>query len=297
MAEALAVLAGALVAVAVLAGAAGPPQFVPGRAPRRVARPVAVLLEREQALAAALGPGAGWQASALLQSLGGFPAGVAVWALTGLPVLALASGVAAAAAVRMALGFRAVARVRRRQDGVLDAVRMLRGLLEAGGVGVQQALAVVAERGPLDLRPEFAAIVAAGTTGDQPAAWAAARDRIRDPLFDMLCAAVLVQRPAGGSLAPLFASLEESISGIHEVAREAEALQVQARSAAALIVVLPLAFLLILSTLRSPYLDAYREPAGAAFLAAMLAVIGLSYVWILRWLRLPEEPRLEMGRG
>jgi Flp pilus assembly protein TadB len=220
-----------------------------------------------------------------------------VWSLTGLGVLTLAGAVAAIAAVRMALGFRAVARIRRRQDAVLESVRMLRGLLEAGGVGVQQALAVLAERGPVDLRREFAGVVAAGATGAQPAAWALARERVRDPLFDMLCAAVLVQRPAGGSLAPLFASLEESVAGVHEVAREAEALQVQARSAAGLIVVLPLAFLLILSALRSPYLDAYRTPAGAAFLAAMLTVTGLSYLWILRWLRLPEEPRLDVAHG
>jgi len=118
---------------------------------------------------------------------------------------------------------------------------------------------------------------------------------VADPLFDLLSAAVLVQRPGGGALGPLFADLEESVAAIHEVTREAEALQVQARSAAAVIVLLPVAFLLILSALRSPYLDAYHRPGGAVFLAGALSAIGGSYLWMLHWLRLPAEPRLAVA--
>lgn len=173
---------------------------------------------------------------------------------------------------------------------------MLRSLLEAGGTGVQDALGVLARRGPAPLRAEFGQIAAAARTGSQARAWAGARERVADPVFDLLSAALLVQKPSGGSLAPLFADLEESVASIYEVAREAEALQVQARSAAGLVVLLPIAFLFVLSAFRSPYLDAYHTSTGAAFLAAMLAIVGGSYVWILRWLRLPEEPRLEIAR-
>ena len=69
----------------------------------------------------------------------------------------------------------------------------------------------------------------------------------------------------------------------------------QARSAAALILGLPLVFLGALSLLRSPYLDAYRQVPGQAFLGVMLLVMGVTYVFILRWLRLPEQPRLRIG--
>ena len=58
---------------------------------------------------------------------------------------------------------------------------------------------------------------------------------------------------------------------------------------------LPVAFLLILSALRSPYLDAYHRPGGAVFLAGALSAIGGSYLWMLRWLRLPAEPRLAVA--
>jgi Flp pilus assembly protein TadB len=217
--------------------------------------------------------------------------------LTELPVLTAVGAVLGAASVRGCLSLRAWRRLRARQDAVLDAVRLLRGLLESGGVGVQQAIAVAADRGPALLRPEFAAIAAAGAAGRQADAWRHARDRVGDPLFDLLAAAILVQRPAGGALGPLFADLEASVSAIHEVRREAEALQVQARSAAGLIVLLPIVFLVILSALHSPYLDAYRRPAGAAFLATMLSLIGLAYLLVLRWLRLPSEPRLRVADG
>jgi hypothetical protein len=60
---------------------------------------------------------------------------------------------------------------------------------------------------------------------------------------------------------------------------------------------LPLVFLGVLSMLRSPYLDAYRQPLGEVFLAAMLIVMGSTYLLILRWLRLPQQPRLRLGSG
>lgn len=247
-------------------------------------------LQAEAALAAAVGlrPAS----VAVIQVAPALAAGLAADLLGGLPILALAVAVAAGGASRMALRVRAGVVAKRRQDAVLEAVRMLRGLLEAGGTGVQDALGVLSRRGPGPLRHEFAAIVAASRTGGHKRAWAGARERIADPVFDLLVAALMVQKPSGGSLAPLLADLEESVAAIHEVAREAEALQIQARSAAALVAMLPVAFLLALSAFHSPYLDAYRNPTGAAFLATMLAVVGASYLWILRWLRLPAEPRL-----
>ena len=111
----------------------------------------------------------------------------------------------------------------------------------------------------------------------------------------MLAAAILIQGPGGGELAPLFADLEASVSAAQEVEREARALQVQARSASSIIVALPIAFLVVLSTLRSPYLDAFRHPAGEAFLLAMLAVMGCSYLWMRRLLQLPGMERLRLS--
>ncbi|MGH7903258.1 MAG: type II secretion system F family protein [Candidatus Dormibacteraceae bacterium] len=215
--------------------------------------------------------------------------------LSGLVALALTAGVGGAVLVRAAVKARARSRRHARQDAVLEAIRLLRQLLETGGVGVQQCISVLAERGPVPLRSEFAGITAAALAGRQRAAWREARARVEEPVFDLLAAAVLVQRPAGGALGPLFTDVEETVTAIHEVEREAEALQVQARSAARLIICLPIAFLLVLTALRSPYLDAYRSPAGELFLILMFAIMGLSYLWMLRWLRLPQEPRMDLA--
>jgi len=288
--ELLFFLPGCLAGLAVIAATA--PPHVPA-VPAGVRSRVRRLTVRETALAAAAGisPGTAFIAQAAPAST----AAVAALLLCDLPILAVAVGTASAGAARIAIRVRVGRRSRARQDAVLESVRMLRSLLEAGGGGVQDALAVLARRGPRLLREEFGAIVTAGRTGGQAQAWATAATRIGDPVFDLLSAALAVQKPSGGSLAPLLFDIEESVAAIHEVAREAEALQVQARSAAGLIVLLPIVFLVALAAFRSPYLDAYHTVTGASFLAAMLALIGVSYAWILRWLRVPAEPRLEFG--
>jgi Flp pilus assembly protein TadB len=170
---------------------------------------------------------------------------------------------------------------------------MLRQLLETGAAGVQQAIEILGQRGPAPLRSDFR-LIAANTAGRRQA-WASARERIAEPLFDMLAAAVLVQGPGGGELAPLFADLESSVSAAQEVEREARALQVQARSASSIIVSLPIAFLVVLSSLHSPYLDAFRSSVGEAFLVAMLAVMGCSYIWMRRLLQLPGLERVRLS--
>ena len=224
----------------------------------------------------------------------GLLAGAAGYQLTGMPVLALAAGGLGVGCLVGWLGLRSTALRRDRQDAVVAAVRTLRQLLETGAVGVTAALGVLAERGPDRLRHEFSAIVAAG---GRPQAWAEARRQVGEPVFDLLSAAVLVQRPGGGELGPLFRELEESVTAAYEVEREAAALQVQARSASTLILCLPLAFLAVMCLLRSPYLDVYRTLFGQLFLAAMLAVMAGAHVLIRRWLRLPEEPRVELVDG
>jgi Flp pilus assembly protein TadB len=213
-------------------------------------------------------------------------------ALTGLPALAVPGALGSVSAVRAIVAARARSRQIIRQDAVLGAVRMLRQLLETGAASVQQAIEILGQRGPAPLRSEFR-LIASSASGRRQA-WSHARERIAEPLFDMLAAAVLIQGPGGGELAPLFADLEASVSAAQEVEREARALQVQARSASSIIVSLPIAFLVLLSTLHSPYLDAFHSPAGEIFLLAMLGIMGCSYVWMRRMLHLPGLERVRV---
>ena len=274
MLELLAAVAGLGVCVAVLAaGGFG----VDVRELARRLEPLAARFAGPQTMVEVISAGAG---------------AAGAWLLTGMPALVAAGGVLGVGVLRGALNTRALRLRREKQDAVLAAVRTLRQLLQTGAVGVPAGIALLAERGPVPLRSEFGAIQAAGGSG---AAWAGARRRVAEPIFDLLAAAVLVQRPGGGELSPLFRELEESVAAVYEVEREAAALQVQARTASTLILCLPLAFLAVMCLLRSPYLDAYRSAPGQAFLAAMLAVMGGAHLLIRRWLLLPEEPRLELA--
>src|SRR6202521_893249 len=218
-------------------------------------------------------------------------AAMTAYLFTGLPALAVPAALGGVAAVRAIVINRGRSQQVIRQDAVLEAVRMLAQLLETGAASVHQGIEILGQRGPKPLRSDFRLI--AGATGGRRQAWIDARERIAEPLFDMLAAAVLIQGPGGGELAPLFAHLETSVSAAQEVEREARALQVQARSASSIIVSLPIAFLVVLSSLHSPYLAAFHNPAGEAFLLAMLAIMGCSYVWMRRLLQLPG---LERGR-
>jgi Flp pilus assembly protein TadB len=247
----------------------------------------------EGSLAASVGwPSLDARGLVLIEIIAAIAGAMAAGAMTGLPALAAPGAIGAASVVRAIVATRARSQQVVRQDAVLEAVRMLRQLLEAGAATVNQAIEILGQRGPAPLRSDFR-LISAGVGGRRQA-WAIARKRIGEPLFDMLAAAVLIQGPGGGELAPLFADLEASVSAAQEVEREARALQMQARSASSIIVSLPIAFLVVLSTLHSPYLDAFHHPVGQAFLLAMLGVMGCSYVWMRRLLLLPGLERVRL---
>jgi Flp pilus assembly protein TadB len=247
----------------------------------------------EVSLAARAGwPWLGARGLLLMETFAAIGGATAAAALTGLPALAAPGAIGAASAVRAVVATRARARQVVRQDAVLEAVRMLRQLLETGAATVNQAIEILGQRGPMPLRSDFR-LIAVGAGGRRQA-WSTARKRIGEPLFDLLAAAVVIQGPGGGELAPLFADLEASVGAAQEVEREARALQVQARSASSIIVSLPIAFLVVLATLHSPYLDAFHRPEGEAFLLAMLSIMGCSYVWMRRLLQLPGFERVRL---
>ncbi len=275
----------AIVAVAIPAPEPGPPRWPVQRLDRWMA-------EQEATARAAGWPWLGGEAFVAGQVGAGLACAIAAAALTGLPVLAVPGATAGVAMVRAIVGNRARSRQAARQDAVLEAVRMLRQLLDTGATSVNQAIAILGERGPLELRGEFRTVASRAVGRRQ--AWKDARERIAEPLFDMLAAAVLIQKPGGGELAPLFADLETTVSAAQEVEREARALQAQARSASTIIVALPAAFLVILSALRSPYLDAFHSTEGQAFLFAMLAVMAGGYAWMRRLLELPGLRRVRL---
>lgn len=282
--------AGMAVTAAIVAVAMPPPASRPSLPAARALR---LWLAGERSIARSTGwTWFGGEAFVAGQLVAGVIAGLGAASVTGLPVLAVPGWVAGVSAARAVVGRRARSRQAARQDAVLEAVRMLRQLLETGATSVNQAIAILAERGPVELRGEFRTIASRAVGRRQ--AWREARDRIAEPLFDMLAAAVLIQRPGGGEPVPLFADLESTVSSAQEVEREARALQAQARSASTIIVALPAVFLVILAALHSPYLDAFQTIQGELFLLAMLGVMAAGYAWMRRILELPGLRRVRL---
>lgn len=291
MIEALASLVAGMAMTTAIVAVALP---LPGaRAPRWAAQGLRRWMAAQDATAHAAGlPWFGGEALVVCQLVVGVACAMAAATLTGLPVLTVPGATAGVALTRAVVAGRSRSRQAARQDAVLEAVRMLRQLLDTGATSVNQAIAILAERGPLELRGEFRTVASRAVGRRQ--AWKDARERIAEPLFDMLAAAVLIQKPGGGELAPLFADLESTVSAAQEVEREARALQAQARSASTIIVALPAAFLVILSALHSPYLDTFHSTEGQAFLLATLAVMAAGYAWMRRLLELPGLRRVRL---
>src|SRR5260370_16618431 len=113
--------------------------------------------------------------------------------MAGLMVLAVPAAAGGASAVRAAVKARARTQQVIRQDAVLEATRMLRQLLETGASSVNQAIALLAERGPVALRADFR-IIAARSIGRRQAL-KDARELIGHPLLDILATPVPMHTP------------------------------------------------------------------------------------------------------
>src|ERR1700694_3535290 len=150
-AAALSAGAGVVVAILIVSAPASQPVLPPW-----ISRAIARRWAREVNLS--VGTGWGWLDGSRLAACECFAAVVAAMtaaAMTGLVVLAAPAAVGGASAVRAVVSARLRAQQVVRQDAVLEATRMLRQLLETGAPTVNQAVAVLAERGPIPLRREF----------------------------------------------------------------------------------------------------------------------------------------------
>lgn len=175
---------------------------------------------------------------ALLGALTGLAGG---WLLAG-PVLGVLVATAGPAVVARVLAAR---RARWRRELAAGAPTAARALADALGAGhaVGPALGVAARDGgvPGAAGRELAAAAAALAVGARTeAVLERLRDRARDPAWDAIVAAVLLQRRAGGDLAALLRGIAVSREEARRVEADARSLTAQARFTAQLVAGLPL---------------------------------------------------------
>lgn len=178
--------------------------------------------------------------------------GVAAGMLWGLMAGAL-TALAAPLLVRRAIGWRRERWRRAAAEGAPVVARALADAL-AGGHAPRGALVEVAATGGAGAEADEAlrAVGEALALGEPTVAvlerW---RDRMRAPAYDVLIAAVLLQRDAGGDLAGLLRDLAADLEHARRASADARAATAQARFTAGLVCALP-AIVAALAELTNP---------------------------------------------
>ncbi len=264
----------------------------PAASPARAARPAGLLAQVRQAIAQAGLSGVHplmVLGMSLLLAASGWLAALSITRTPPVAVLfAVLGGAAPPGLVR--------ARARRRREELRelwpDVVDNLTSAIRAG-LSLPEAMSQLVERGPLPLRPHFAAFAAeVSVTGRFGEALDGFADRVADPVADRICVALRIAREVGGCdlgqvLRGLSAFLREDLRTRSELA----ARQSWTVTAARLAVGAPWLVLAMLCT-RPESLQAYRSSAGGLVLAAGAVISVAAYRVMLRIGRLPQERRV-----
>ena len=170
-------------------------------------------------------------------------------------------------------------------DNIGSAVR--------AGLALPEALSQLTIRGPLELRPAFAAFAEDyRATGRFQECLDRLKERLSDPVADRLIESLRIAREVGGSdLGRLLRTLSSFLREDARTRAELETRQGWTVNAARLAVAAPWIVLAMLST-RPDSLQAYSRPAGVLVLAIGAALSFVAYRVMVRIGRLPEEGRV-----
>ncbi|WP_336646914.1 type II secretion system F family protein [Microbacterium sp. USHLN186] len=214
-----------------------------------------------------------------------------VWLLTGIPVLALLSALAGAAAPVMFLrGRRLRLRKARRQmwpdvcDLLVAAIRV--------GLSLPDAVASLADSAPPAVRPAFAVFARdLRATGRFESSLDRLKGTLADPIADRIVETLRMARQVGGTeLTGVLRALSGSVRADAALRGEVEARQSWIRGAAVLGAVAPWVILGLLA-IRPEGRDAYGSAEGMVVILVGAAVSVVAFRIMLRIGRLPEPER------
>lgn len=228
----------------------------------------------------------------LLASAGGsLLAGALVLAVSSTWSVAMVFATFGAAAPWLVLQRRVLRGRRERRDLWPYVIDDLASGIRAG-LSLPEAVAAVAERGPLPMRPAFATFATDyRASGSFSASIGRLAERLADPVADRVVEALLLAREVGGTdVGRLLRSLGQALRDDARARGEIEARQSWTVNGARLAVCAPWAVLLLLAS-RSNGITVYDRPGGLLVLAIGGGLSGLAYVIMRRIGRLPTEPR------
>lgn len=255
------------------------------QAPRAASGPLVRLLDE-----AGFARFAPWQLCAVAIGTGAMLAALG-WLATQVFALVLVAAVAGALAPFAWLRARRTTLQKSRRGLWPDVCDLLIASVRAG-MSLPAAVASLADSGPVELRPAFAAFARDhAASGHFDSSAARLKSALADPVADRIIETLRMARQVGGTeLTPVLRALAASVRADAGVRSEIEARQSWIRGAAVLGVAAPWVILALLA-LRPEGASAYSSPGGVILVLVGAAVSFVAYQAMLRLGRLPEPRR------
>jgi tight adherence protein B len=180
------------------------------------------------------------------------------------------------------------------QDALVEAIEQLRDAIRTG-LSIQEALAGLARTGPAVLRDDFASLSRdMRLIGFEPAL-RATRDRLADPVFDVVASALTINDRLGGRLvSQVLDRLAEATRAQLRIEHEVRAHQARTVLSARIVAAAPLVALVGLRATNPRYLSIFDSPLGQLVLIGCAASVVLGYAAMLYLTRLPVQRRVVM---
>lgn len=178
------------------------------------------------------------------------------------------------------------------QAAMVEAIEHLRDGIRTG-LSVQEAMVGLARSGPETLRPDFTRLVREiRLLGFEPAVLAL-RERLADPVFDVVAATLLLNDRLGGrNVSQVLGRLAQAVRAELLVQQELQAYQARNVLSARIVAAVPLVVLVAIRQVHPGYLSVFDDWSGQVLLAGCLASIVVGYAAMLWMTRLPGEPRV-----
>jgi tight adherence protein B len=178
------------------------------------------------------------------------------------------------------------------QDALVEAIEQLRDGIRTG-LSVQEALAGLARTGPDALGSEFAALGRDASLIGFEGALAAMRDRLADPVFDVVASALTVNDRLGGrQVSQVLDRLAEATRAQLRIQHEVRALQARTVLSARIVAAAPIVALVGLRATNPRYLSIFDSVGGQMVLIGCAVCVALGYTAMLYLTRLPGQRRV-----
>jgi tight adherence protein B len=178
------------------------------------------------------------------------------------------------------------------QDALVEAIEQLRDAIRTG-LSVQEALAGLARTGPEALRGEFSSLSRDARLLGFDAALTAMRNRLADPVFDVVaCALAVNDRLGGRQVSQVLDRLAEATRAQLRIQHELRAQQGRTVLSARIVAAAPLVALVGLRATNPRYLGIFDSVGGQMVLIGCALSVSLGYAAMLYLTRQPGQRRV-----